>query len=64
LDNKILAKLVLVAAILFILAALALAFLMFALRDGPIGSTPFVIASLLLGAGIILLVVAKKTYGA
>ena len=62
-DNKTLAKILLVFGIICILGALFVAYLIFAMRDGPIGAIPYLGASIAMGIGIILLVMAKKRYG-
>lgn len=62
-DSKTLAKACLVAGAILILASFATAWLMFAMRDGPVGGGAYLLASALLGIGIILVFLAKKTYG-
>jgi hypothetical protein len=61
--DKTVAKILLVFGILCILGSLLVAYLIFALRDGPIGAIPYLGASLAMGIGIVLLVMAKKKYG-
>lgn len=60
--DNLLAKSLLVLGLLSIIGSFVVAWLIFALRDGPIGTLPFVFNSALLGIGVILLVFAKKTY--
>jgi hypothetical protein len=62
-EQKTLAKIILVAGIILIVVSLWIAWLMFAMRDGPISGGVYALTAVLLGAGIILLVIAKKVYG-